>query len=124
MTMRMLPALGLLVVAAPAAAAAPMDVATGLAKAEALQKKGMLALLSPDMRVLNDEVRGDIGALGREAKAEKAAGRKPAFCPPESARFSSNEIVDALRAVPPAARPRTSVKEALRTFLARKFPCR
>jgi hypothetical protein len=120
-------ALGIVIAAfaaAPAVAAAPMDVATALAKADALQKKGMLALFSADMRLLKQEVGGDVDALEREAKADGAAGRKPLFCPPKGGSINSNEILAALRAVPPAARARTSVKDALRPVLARRFPCR
>jgi hypothetical protein len=114
-----------LLIAIPATAAQAMDVATFLAKADGLQKKGMMALFASDYGVLKAETQADVQALVAEARAAKAAGRAPAFCPqPGKMSLASNEIIAALRAVPAAQRPRTDVKEPLRTLLARKYPCR
>jgi hypothetical protein len=110
-------------VALLAGPAAAMDVATFLDKAEALQRKGPLALLSGDVKLLMGELNGASKALRAERLAAKAAGRTPAYCPPETGRLSSGEILTAFQAIPPAERAGTEVKDALRSLYARRFPC-
>jgi hypothetical protein len=115
--------LGALLVALPAAAQA-MDVGTFLAKADGLEKSGMMALFSSDYGLLKRETEADVQALVAEARAAKAAGRPHAFCPmPGKMVLASNEIIAALRNVPVAQRPHTDVKEPLRALLSRKYPC-
>jgi hypothetical protein len=117
--------LGALLAAVPATAAQAMDVATFLAKADGLAKKGMLALLSSDYGLLKQEIEADVRALAAEARAAAAAGRPHSFCPqPGGMRLGSDEIIAALRTVPPPQRPRTDVRVPLRGLLSRKYPCR
>ena len=59
-----------------------------------------------------------------EREAAKRAGRPTAYCPPAKASLNSNELMVHFRAIPPAQRARTEVKDGLRTLLARKYPCR
>ncbi len=113
-----------LLLAAPLGVAQAMDVATFLAKADALEKKGVLALLSSDLKLLKLEVENASAALRAERLAAQKAGRKPAYCPPAGGKFTEKDILAGLRAVPPAQRQRTQVKDALRTYLSRRFPCR
>jgi hypothetical protein len=108
----------------PLAAADAMDVATFLAKADALQKKGMMALMSSDYKLLKNEIIAHSQTLRNERLAAQRAGRKPAYCPPAKQGLNSNEILTAFRSIPAAQRPRTDVKDALRALLARKYPCR
>jgi hypothetical protein len=108
----------------PVAAARAMDVATFLAKADALQKKGMMALMSSDYKLLKNEIVVQSQLLRAERLAAQAAGRKPAYCPPAKTGLKSDEILAAFRSIPAAARPRIDVKDALRALLARKYPCR
>jgi hypothetical protein len=116
--------LAALLIALPAAAQA-MDVGTFLTKFDALEKKGMLALLSSDYRLLRGEMEAAIKAVGDEAHAAKVAGRPTAFCPPHDvAKTDSNEILASFRAIPPAQRAHIDVRDALRALLARKYPCR
>ena len=109
--------------AAPTAAAA-MDVGTFLAKADALRKKGVLALWSDDYGLLKGEVVQATQALRLEQASARKSGRKPAFCAPESARLQRDEILSHFRSIPKAQQARTQVKDALRGLLARKHPCR
>lgn len=110
-------------VALLAGPAAAMDVATFLGKAEALQRKGPLALLSGDVKLLMGELSDATKALRTERLAALAAGRVPAYCPPEKIHLSSDEILAGFQAIPAAERPRTPVKDALRSLYAKRFPC-
>ncbi|HEX6374528.1 MAG TPA: hypothetical protein VFZ91_02295 [Allosphingosinicella sp.] len=108
---------------APLGAANAMDVATFLAKAEALQAQGMMALMSSDYKSLQAEIVAHSQALRNERLAAERARRRPAYCPPAGSSLKSDEILTAFRSIPAARRPRTDVKDALRALLARKYPC-
>lgn len=106
-------------------AAGAMPVSVFLAKADALQKKGPMALFSGDIKVLKGEMGSASAALRAERAAAKATGRPQAYCPPEgSTSLNSNELLAAFRQIPPAQRARMEVKDGLRNLLARKYPCR
>ena len=122
MKTKLLAALILAVV--PIGAANAMDVATFLAKADALQKKGMLALMSSDYKLLKKEIMVHSATLRSERLAAQKAGRRPAYCPPAKSGLNSDELLAAFRSIPAAQRPRTDVKDALRALLVRKYPCR
>ena len=122
MKMKLLAALLLAVV--PLGAAQAMDVATFLAKADALKKKGMMALMSSDYKLLKQEIVTHSQALRAERLAAERARRKPAYCPPSKSGLGSDEILAAFRSIPVAERPRIDIKDALRALLARKYPCR
>ncbi|HEX8225810.1 MAG TPA: hypothetical protein VF605_18540 [Allosphingosinicella sp.] len=114
----------LLLASVPISAAQAMDVATFLAKADALKKKGMMALMSSDYKLLKKEIETHSATLRAERLAAERAGRKPAYCPPAKSGLNSEELLAAFRSIPAAQRPRTDVKDALRALLARKYPCR
>jgi small neutral amino acid transporter SnatA (MarC family) len=117
--------LGAIVLATlPLAAAQAMDVATFLTKADALEKKGMMALFSSDYKMLKREIETQSQVLRNERLAAERAHRRPAYCPPAKPGLNSNEILASFRTIPAAQRPRTQVKDALRALLARKYPCR
>lgn len=113
----------LLVAVSAAASAQSMPVATFLAKADALKAKGPMALFSGDIGVLKSEMQNAGLQLRAERQADLKAGRKSAYCPPAKAALNSDELLTAMRAIPPADRARTPVKAVLRTHLIRKFPC-
>ena len=114
-------AAALLLTAAPAAA---MNVATFLAKAEALKKKGPLAMFSGDVKLLTNQVKADAAAIRAERLAAEAAGKPPNHCPPAGGvKLNDKDVLAAMEAVPAAQRPRTSTKGALSAYLARRFPC-
>jgi hypothetical protein len=113
-----------LLAAVPLGAAQAMDVATFLAKADAVQKKGMLALMSSDYKLLKGEIEVQAAALRAERLAAERARRKAAYCPPAKQSLSSSEILAAFRTIPAAQRPRIQVRDALRALMARKYPCR
>jgi hypothetical protein len=114
----------LLLAVVPLSAANAMDVATFLAKADALQKKGMLALMSSDYKLLKNEIVAQSQVLRGERLAAERAHRRTAYCPPAKSDLKSNEILAAFRTIPAAQRSRIQVRDALRALLARKYPCR
>jgi hypothetical protein len=113
-----------LLTACPLGAAHAMDVATFVAKADALEKKGMRALFSSDFKLLKGEVQTAATQLRAERDAAAKAGRPLASCPPPKSSLSSKDILTHFRAILPAQRARLQVKDGLRGLLARKYPCR
>lgn len=107
-----------------ASSASAMTAGEFLTKAEALKKKGMFALMSSDVRLLSNQVRGDMGQLRAERLAKVKTGTKPDYCPPEKSGLHSDELLNAFRAVPVAQRGTTSVKSVLFGLMKRKYPCR
>jgi hypothetical protein len=116
--------LAAILVAAPVSGLQAMNVALFLQKADALEKKGMRAMFSSDYRLLKNEVTASFTALRAERLAAERAGRRGAYCPPKKVAISTRELLAGLRAIPAAQRSQVEVKDGLRTFLARKFPCR
>jgi hypothetical protein len=115
--------LALVGLAATAASAQSMPVSTFLAKADALQAQGPLAVASPDFSTLRLEVKAAAKSLREEQQAAVAAGRKPAFCQVEKGSIDSDELLAAMRAVPPAQRSTTEVKSVLKALKIKKYPC-
>lgn len=111
-----------LLVATPLAAASAMPVSEFLAKAEALQKKGAMAMFSRDLRVIMNEGKASSAALRAERLAAVKAGRKPGYCPPAKQSMTSTEVMKHMQSIPPARRS-MSFKAALGEMLARKWPC-
>ena len=101
-----------------------MDVATFLARAEKLQKKGPLALFTSEYRLLKREAESAGDQLKAEREALVRAGKPTPYCPPRKGSLSSSELLNGFRAIPAADRPRTSVKDGMRIYLAKKWPCR
>jgi hypothetical protein len=103
-----------------AAPASAMTVQLFLDKADALQKKGMAALFSPDIGVLKAE--GKEAVKSWRAQAPRI---RPAVCPPPAGqKLSSDEVLAMLRALPPAERARLSVHDGLHRQLNAKYRCR
>ena len=111
-------------VALPVVPASAMDVATFVTKADALEKKGMMALFSSDYKLLKREVETAAGQLRAERGAAQKAKRPMAYCPPAKSGLGAKELLTHFRSIPAAQRQRTQVKDALRSLLARKYPCR
>jgi len=123
MKARILMAGAALALAVPALAApGDMSVATFLAKAAALKKKGPLALMSSDMSLLKQEG----VAAGQSYRArlvrERAAG-KPSSCPPKGVKVDSGKLIGHLQTYPVAARSSTSMNTAVADYFIRTYPC-
>lgn len=116
--------LALMLAAVPLSGLQAMNLAEFLQKADRLEKKGMAALFSGDYRLLKGEIESASRALRTERLAAERAGRRGAYCPPAKSSLNTRELLAHFRAVPPAQRAGTQVKDALRSLLARKYPCR
>ncbi len=114
---------GLLV--ASSAGAQSMPLSTFVQKGTSLEKKGPLALFSRgEIKTLQSEVMAASKILRTERLAAKAAGRKPAYCPPEKGEpMGAQKLLAELRSIS-ASQPRTAtVTDGMRVMLARKYPC-
>lgn len=108
-----------------ASSASAMPVSTFLTKADGLKAKGPLALLSGDYKLLKNEVSNSMNSLRAERLAAPKLGKRPAYCPTQqSGGMDVDEILSAMRAIPAPQRERTEVRDALRSHLARRFPCK
>jgi hypothetical protein len=116
--------LTLLLAAAPLSGLQAMNLSEFLQKADRLEKKGMTALFSSDYRLLKGEIETASRALRAERLAAERAGRRGAYCPTARSSIKTNELLAHFRAVPPAQRAGLPVREALKSFLVRKYPCR
>lgn len=112
----------------PAAAqAAPGDMAVSsfLEKAERLQKKGALALLSSDFKALKSETESAAQAYRAKIRADKAAGRQPQSCPPPKGKvaLNSKDWMAHLRSYPASRRSGTNLKVAFSDMMKKRYPC-
>ena len=119
--------IGLLFISAQSASAQTMNAESFLQKANALQKKGPLALLSMGrIKALAAEGR----AAAREAREARlralSQGKAPRYCPPANAsqEMASSEFLNRLSAIPAAQSNRINMTEAMTRVLVQKFPCR
>lgn len=119
------PAIGrlafLTLLALPAAAWA-MPVSTFLAKADALMKKGPMAVFSGDIGLLKGEMKASFAQLRAEQTAARKAGRRPDTCMPAKVGVRPDELLGYLRAIPIAQRG-MPMKDALGTWMQKKHPC-
>jgi hypothetical protein len=110
-----------LAVSAPAAA---MPVSVFLSKMDKLTSEGPMAAATSDAALLKKELQDDAAALRSERLAASQAGKTPPYCPGgDAAQPTLQEIVGGLKSVPEAERSKTDVKDALRSFMAKRFPC-
>lgn len=113
----------LLLLAVPATAVAQsMPVATFIAKADALQRKGPLALFSSDLKLLKNEIGGSGKAIRAEQMAATKAGQPTDLCMPARATINSSELMNHLKSIPVASRA-MPFHQAMRAFIVRKYPC-
>ena len=107
----------------PSAAQAAMDVATFLAKADALKAKGALALFSSDIGLLKKEMRSAAAQLRAEKAARDKAGLPPRSCPPKGAKpMTADQFLGELRKLTPAEQ-RLPIKDGLLRVAQRRYPC-
>jgi hypothetical protein len=113
--------LAALALATPASA---MPVAAFLAKIDSLMKEGQLATMTSDAALVKKELQDDAAALRAERLAAVQAGKAPAYCPdPQAAQPTGAEIILGLKQIPQAEQGKIEVKDALRAYLAKRFPC-
>lgn len=121
--MRRLALFAVLLAAPAAAATGDMSVAAFLSKADALKAKGLLALGSPDIKLLRAEGQAAGMAYSERLKQERAAG-KPSSCPPKGSRMGSDQLLGHLRTYPAERRGSISMKTAMADYFIKTYPCR
>jgi hypothetical protein len=117
----------LALLAAAAAQATSLSVADLLAKADSLQRKGVLAMFSSDVGLIKAEAKLDLDAFGAELIAATKAHRALPACPPKLGdafkfTFTSDEVLQFYRSIPPQRRSMSS-KDGFAAFMAKKYPC-
>ena len=108
------------------ASAAPgdMDAQTFLTTAEELKKKGPLALMSSDLKVLKREAEGAANAYRARIRSDREAGRTPHSCPPASKQsMDSDQLLGHLRSYPAARRSSITMKTAFADLMKKRYPC-
>lgn len=122
MTIGLSTTLALLVLSAGAASAMP--VSEFVTKANALEKKGPMALFASDFRLLKNEGNSAVVSAVRDERAAVKAGRKPTMCFPKDKKLSlgTGEVLGHMRTVA-AAQGGMSVKDAMAGLLRKKHPC-
>lgn len=117
-------AAALLLIVAPLTAlqAQTMPVSTFLAKAEALKKKGPMALFSSDIGMLKKEIGHSMKSLRAEQIDAKKTGRKLPYCLPKKASFKSDELLAHFNSIP-AAQRNMSVQAGFAALIRKKYPC-
>ena len=99
-----------------------MDADTFYNKAAALQKKGVTAILSSDLKPVMNEIKVASQSVKAENDAAKAAGN-PIYCVPKGAKFTSEDALNSFGAIPATRRKSMTVRQAWRETLVKRFPC-
>ena len=110
------------------AASPPLTVIDVLAKSEALQKKGMLAMFSSDLGLIKAEADRDMNVFSAEMLSAWKAHRSLPACPPVVSNgwkisYTTDEVLKFYRSIPPEQR-RMSSAQAFGLFMRAKYPCR
>ncbi|MEQ7873531.1 hypothetical protein ABDK56_05950 [Sphingomonas sp. ASV193] len=94
-------------------------------RVDKLMGQGPLALFSPERHRLQDLAEANGDQLLAERREAIARHEQPAYCPPPGASpyLGARQLVNGLHAMPVAERERMTLKEAMRTLLARLHPC-
>ena len=105
-----------------------LSVADVLAKSDALERKGLLAMFSSDLGLIKAEARRDMNAFAAALQAANKAHRPLPACPPEDANgwkftFNTDEVLKFYRSIPPQHRGMSSV-QGFADFMRAKYPCR
>lgn len=81
------------------------------------------AMLRSDARRLAREFNSGMDTVSRQFRADRAAGRAPAACPPERIRMNPRQLLAFLNGIPQARRRQMTVPDGLRLWLADGYPC-
>lgn len=102
-----------------------MSLAEFLPRAQALQKKGMGAMFSSDLKPVIAEFKAAGQAYRADLDVARAAGRTDLGCPPPKgkAKITPEQIMADFSATPPAERATTTTKTAFYRMMRKRFPC-
>ncbi|MFA9199788.1 MAG: hypothetical protein ACEQR8_01190 [Cypionkella sp.] len=121
----MLLALAALAIAAPAVAA-PGDINAHAfyTKAVALKKKGVMALMSGQLKPMMAQME-DAGKRVRAQNLAATQAGKALYCPPAQRKSAGAQfVIDKLAAIPENRRRQLTLTEAWREIMIGEFPCR
>lgn len=104
-----------------ASAASAMTVQEFLTAAAGIPRNPT-ALLRSDTRRLMGEFRGAMRTVRDEQAAARAAGQAPTTCMPDRVGLSPDDILGRFDSIPQARRS-ISVTQAVREWMAEKYPC-
>lgn len=108
-----------------AASAQSMSAEAFFQKAKALQRKGMMAMFSRNVKLLVKEATAEGETARAQWLAALKTGGKPRYCPPAgSQRMRSDEFMERLGALPRAERLLIDMTDAMIRIQIIKFPCR
>ncbi len=115
----------LAVIAFSPAVAAPgdMTVETFLSKVDALMAGGG-NMQSPDVALLQSEMKAAGTNYRRQLKTDAEAGRAPTSCPPETMSMDLADLMAHFRSYPESALAGTSVNGALSDLMKTRHPCK
>jgi len=103
-----------------------MSVATFLKKADALKAQGILAIGSPDIELLKNEVQGASQLYRSDIRKSRKAGKPPHSCPPAKgkAKIDANDLIAHFRSYPATRRTNISVRTGLYDLMKKRYPCK
>jgi hypothetical protein len=118
-------AIALLAVAVPAMAQT-MNAEQFNQRAQALKKKGAMAIFSRgEIKALTAEGQAAGKAAREQRLAAAKAGKPQRYCPPDGPQsMNSDEFMTRLAAIPKAERVKIDMTEATSRILATKYPCK
>ena len=108
--------------AAPTVAQSAMTLDTFVTQANRIPLNPLSAI-RPDARRLVGVANGAFDTVGSEIRAARAAGRRPAACPPEQIRRNPRQLLAFLNAIPQARRTRMTPTDGIREWMADRYPC-
>lgn len=117
----------LMLLAAPQLAqaqASDMTVQQFLTIGQNIPRNRAVAVMRPDTRRLIREVTGAVSTIKAEQASALSAGRRPAHCIPASGTGITPEALVARFETMPEPRRRMTVTQAVRDWMAERYPCR
>ncbi len=102
--------------------ACAMDAESFYIKGLALQKKGMAAMFSSDLKPVVSEFETAAKSVKAENDGAKAAGN-PIYCAPKKTKMSPDQLLAEFGKIPMSHRKAITVKAAWREIVVRKYPC-
>ncbi|WP_162938748.1 hypothetical protein [Brevundimonas naejangsanensis] len=116
-----------MLLASPQAAKAQssdMTVQQFLAIGQNIPRNRAAAVMRPDTRRLIREVTSAVSTVKAEQASALSAGRRPAHCIPASGTGITPEALVARFETMPEPRRRITVTQAVRDWMAERYPCR
>jgi len=107
----------------PAWSAPRMNAALFLQKADALRRRGPLALFSSDLKLLQAQAENAGDELKAEHDAAKREGRPLSYCTPDRKVLGPQELIDGLHRIPAYELRAIDIKQAMHVILVRNYPC-